>query len=79
MKWQELNVKSNRIELDKSVIDDEISLFPDEYDVAVALVKGENDDVVVEWVNNKDNSVSYSTFDNMSDELVEEVLKSIVE
>lgn len=79
MKWQELNVKSNRIELDKSVIDDEISLFPDEYDVAVALVKGENDDVVVEWVNNKDNSVSYSTFDNMSDELVEEVLESIVE
>ena len=79
MKWQELNVKGDKVVLDKSVIDEEVSLFQDEYDVAVALVRGENDDVVVEWVNNKDNSVSYSTFDNMSDELIEEVLESIVE
>lgn len=79
MKWQELNVKGDKVVLDKSVIDEETSLFSDEYDVAVALVRGEKDDVVVEWVNNKDNSVSYSTFDNMSDELIEAVLDSIVE
>ena len=79
MKWEELNVKGDRVALDKSVIDEEVSLFQDEYDIAVALVKGENDEVEVEWVNNKDHSVSYSTFDNMSDELIEEVLESIVE
>lgn len=79
MKWQELNVKGDKVVLDKSVIDEGVSLFSDEYDIAVALVRGEKDDVVVEWVNNKDNSVSYSTFDNMSDELIEEVLESIVE
>ena len=83
MKWNEVlataeieNPNCEYIELDGSVIDNESSLYSNEYDVAVALKKSDNGAIVV-WNNNNDGSVSYSKLEELTDDMVSEILESI--
>jgi len=50
-------VGKNKIRLDGSIEDTQSSMYNDEYDVAVSL-NYEEDGIFVEWVNNRDGSVS---------------------
>ena len=83
MNWNEVlanaeieNPNCNYIELDGSVIDNESSMLSNEYDRAVALKK-DGDGAVVVWTNNNDGSVSYSNLDELTDDMVSEILESI--
>lgn len=83
MNWNEVlanaeieNANCEYIELDGSVIDNEASLLSNEYDVAVALKKS-GDGAIVVWNNNNDGSVSYSKLDELTDDMVSEILESI--
>lgn len=50
-------VGKNKIRLDGSIEDTQSSMYNDEYDVAVSLNYDE-DEIFVEWLNNRDGSVS---------------------
>lgn len=67
---------SNIINLDGSVIDNEVSMFADEYDIAVSLEKSKNG-ILINWKNNKDGITSTSSLMDYP-ELIPDIMVSIM-